>query len=170
MEDISDGDRYASALYVGVRDGAVDRTVGFDLEPGLLGALERAMEIVNADMRSSGLPGVGRLVIPEWTTNAVVESWTGVSGSGGGIFPASGSDPVSALVAVADDAQDAVMETLWEVWPVCPAHQIGAHAQPDDGHAVWWCSGGGGHAFAPIGQLGSQSTRRKRAKKRDRSG
>jgi hypothetical protein len=200
---IPDFDRYAQAVYTGVRDGAVDREAafdlanlvlvyyprngaarelaeasvtdcgeqrlieaagtllaaqdwepGFDVEPGLLRVLEQAMDTVNADLRSSDLPGVGRLLVPEWTTNAWVQSWDGTFGGGSGIFPASGGDPVSALVAVADEAQDAVMETIWEVWPVCDAHAIGVHAGLHDGAAVWWCSAGGGHVLAVIGQLG----------------
>jgi len=194
---------YAIALYVGVRDGAVDRTVAFDLacavldyfplneaarelaqasvadgdeprlteaarrfladqgfepdfelEPGLLTALERAMDVVNADMRATGLPGTGRLVVPDWSQNAFVVTWSGNYGSTSGIFPSDGGDPVTALAAVADHAQDALMETLWAPWPVCPAHQLGVHARVHAGDAVWWCNGAGGHVVTPVGQWG----------------
>jgi hypothetical protein len=178
---MSEWDRYASAVYVGVRDGAVDRTAafdlaslvleyyplkeaarelaeasiadgnesrltkaarrllaaesfepGFDLEPGLLTTLEEAMEAVNADMRATGLPGTGRLVVPRWEWspyNAFVLTWAGDYGSTSGIFPQEARDPVTALAAVADHAQDALMETLGEAWPVCPAHAPAAHAR-----------------------------------------
>ena len=37
-----------------------------------------------------------------------------------------------------DSLEPALM--LWgTVWPVCPAHNLGAHAQEHDGAAVWWC-------------------------------
>jgi hypothetical protein len=127
---------------------------GFAEEPGWLAALEEAMSMVNADMRASELPGTGRLVVdqdPDCPPRAWVETWDGYRGSGGGIFPGSGSDPLSALVAVADDAQDAVMESVWEAWPVCPAHRLGVHPGERDGAAAWWCKGGGGHVAAAIG-------------------
>ena len=87
---------------------------GFDEEPGWLTALQHAMDVVNRDMRACGLPGTGRLVVPEWSPNAFAQSWDNDSSTSSGIYPISGSDPVSALVAVADDAQDAVMHTIWE--------------------------------------------------------
>jgi hypothetical protein len=59
---------------------------------------------------------------------------------------------VSALVAVADDAQDALMEELWAVWPVCPVHRLGVHARHHDKAAVWWCAGDDGHPVAAIGE------------------
>lgn len=204
MTDISEWDRYADAVYAGVRDGAVDRTAafdlacmvleyyplneaagelaeasiadgdesrltdaarnfldaegfepGFDLEPGLLTTLEQAMESVNADIRATGLPDTARLIIPEWSPyNAFVVTWAGDFGSTSGICPQEARDPVLALAAVADQAQDALMETLEEAWPVCPAHRLGAHARSHEGTAIWWCNGAGGHVAAPIGQWG----------------
>lgn len=43
------------------------------------------------------------------------------------------------------------MDGLFTAWPVCPRHHFGAHARTDGGEAVWWCSGGTGHAVAAIG-------------------
>jgi hypothetical protein len=83
--------------------------------------------------------------------NAYVETWDGYTSSMG-IYPASGADPLSALVAVADDAQEALMEALWVAWPVCPVHRLGVHAGDDKQSAVWWCAGDGGHAVAAIGE------------------
>ena len=116
------------------------------------GALSRALDVVNADVRATGLPGTLRLVRPEWADqNVFVETWDGGHGSGSGIFPDNGG-AVPALVAVADEAQDAVMESIWGAWPVCPAHDLGVHAEERDGYAVWRCQGGGGHTVARIGQ------------------
>jgi len=128
---------------------------GFAEEPAWFAALTGALDRVNADMRATGLPGIARLVDPERSgQRAWVETWDGHRGSGSGVFPASGKDPVTALEAVADEAQDAVMETIWGAWPVCPAHTMGAHAEVRDGTAVWWCKGAGGHAIAAIGAWG----------------
>ena len=126
---------------------------GFDLEPVLLAGLEAALEAIKADMRATGLAGPVRLIITDWNSppHAYAE-FRGHSGNGSGIGPDNGSDPRWALVAVADDLQDAVMETLWEVWPLCSAHNLGAHARAHDGTAVWWCNASGGHIIAPIGK------------------
>jgi hypothetical protein len=131
---------------------------GFDLEPGRLVALEEALEAVKADMQATGLPGLARLAVPEWSSplHAFVEFRGGGYGSATGIAPANGGNPVWALVAVADEAQDSVMETPWEAWPVCPSHQLGAHAQEHEGAAVWWCNGDGGHVIAAIGKWNSR--------------
>ncbi|MBW6434888.1 hypothetical protein KZ829_14190 [Actinoplanes hulinensis] len=127
---------------------------GFTEEPEWLTRLEDAMRLVNQDVAATGLPDRCRLRVDEeyWpghNGNAHAETWDGHSGTGVGVFPASGADPVSALVAVAEDAQDAVMHMLWSAWPVCPVHRLGVHARSHDGAAVWWC--GDGHAVAAIG-------------------
>jgi hypothetical protein len=123
---------------------------GFAEEPGWLAALEEALEIVKLDIRAGGVPGTGHLYVWE-ERNAFVE-WDGYNSHAGGIHPFLGSGPLSALVAVADDAQDAVMHAIWTPWPVCPAHSLGTHAMEREGAAVWWCKGAGGHVAAPVGQ------------------
>ncbi len=94
-----------------------------------------------------------RLVVlsQSWPSHAYVE-FRGGYGSTSGIAPEVGSNPLWALVAVADEAQDSVMETLKGVWPVCPTHQLGAHSREHAGQGVWWCNGDGGHVIAAIGQ------------------
>lgn len=124
---------------------------GFDDEPGWLAALEEALEIVKADLRACGLPDTVRLYTWDGSPNAAVDAWAANS-SGGGIYPAAGQDPVTALVAVADDAQDAVMHSVWGAWPTCPEHSLGVHALEHGGAAVWWCGIGGGHVVARVGQ------------------
>ena len=125
---------------------------GFDVEPSRLAVLEEALETVRSDVHATGLPGPVRLVVPEWSETARVESWGGGYGSTTGIAPEIGSNPLWALVAVADETQDSVMETIEGVWPVCPTHQLGAHSREYEGQAVWWCNGDGGHLIAAIGQ------------------
>jgi hypothetical protein len=129
---------------------------GFRGEPARLEALERALEVIEADVRATGLSGPLGLILNDWDdpvqyAHAVFRG--GGSGSTVGIHPAAGSDPVQALVAVADDLQNSVMHILWgTVWPVCPAHHLGAHARDHEGAAVWWCNGSGGHVIAAIGK------------------
>jgi hypothetical protein len=122
----------------------------FDDEPGWLAALEEALEIVKADLRASGLPDTVRLYTWDGSPNAGVDAWAANS-SGVGISPEAGKDPVTALVIVADEAQDAIMHSVWGAWPACPEHGLGVHAREHDGAAVWWCATGG-HAVARIGQ------------------
>jgi hypothetical protein len=127
---------------------------GFDAEPSRLAVLEEALEAVRSDMQATGLPGPVRLVVPSrsWPAHAHVEFRGGGYGSTTGIAPQIGSNPVWALVAVADETQDSVMETLKGVWPVCPTHQLGPHSREHEGEAVWWCNGDGGHVIAAIGK------------------
>jgi hypothetical protein len=124
----------------------------FDDEPEWLAALEEALEIVKADLRASGLPDTVRLYTWEGSTNVGVDAWAANSTSGG-ITPEEGKDPVTALAAVADDAQEAVMHSIWGAWPTCPEHRLGVHARAHEDAAVWWCRINGGHAAARVGQL-----------------
>ncbi|MFC4068312.1 hypothetical protein [Actinoplanes subglobosus] len=135
------------------RDDGVEP--GFLDAPELMVHVEEALRLVNRDVATIG-PGREcrfRFFDEERgrNGNAYVETWDGHTGSGCGVHPREGADPVSALVAVAEDAQDAVMHALWSAWPVCPGHRGGVHAREHDGAAVWWC-GGGGHAVALIGE------------------
>jgi hypothetical protein len=130
---------------------------GFKGEPGWLACLEDAMRLVNRDAAATGIRRPCRLRVHDdeganWSVNAYVETWDGYTGIAEGVYPASGADLVSALVAVAGDAQDALMHALFATWPVCPVHRLGAHARDHEEAAVWWCSGDGGHAATPIGR------------------
>jgi hypothetical protein len=127
---------------------------GFDLEPGWLTTLEEALDAIRLDIQATRLsPGSVRLVTPEWSypPHAYVE-YQGICGSSAGIAPVAGSNALRALIAVADAAQDSVMEALWEAWPVCPSHQLGVHVQEGEGVPTWWCKGGGGHVAAAVGK------------------
>jgi hypothetical protein len=127
---------------------------GFALEPRLLARLEQALQIVSADLRATGLTGPARLVLNDGgePSHAFVE-FGGTFGPGNGITPGNGGNLRDALLSVADDLQDAVMDSLSTVWPVCPSHQRGAHPRETSGEPVWWCSGGvAGHVIAGIGR------------------
>jgi nitrogen regulatory protein PII-like uncharacterized protein len=148
-----DDDADRAVLVAAVRELLVRRfEPTFDDEPGWLASLEEALEIVKADLRASGLPDTLRLYTCEGSRNVGVDAWAANSTSDG-ISPEQGKDPVSALAAVADDAQDAVMHSIWGAWPICPEHRLGVHARARDGAAVWWCPIDGGHVIARIGQL-----------------
>jgi hypothetical protein len=130
---------------------------GFEQAPERFARLERALDAVRADMRATGLTGEVRLVRPGWTPrNAAVETWAGDQGWTGGISPSNAAGDLSALVAVAEQARQAIMESLQyqstgRVWPACPAHGVGTSPEARHGTGVWWCDGGNGHVAAEIG-------------------
>ena len=136
---------------------------GFELAPERFARLERALDAVRADMRATGLTGEVRLSRPDWSPgHAVVETWAGDQGWTGGISPSDAADDLSALVAVAEQARQAIMESLryqstGRVWPACPAHGAGTSPEVRRGTGVWWCDGGGGHVAAEIGHWGDGS-------------
>jgi hypothetical protein len=122
-------------------------------------ALESVLRVVESDVRATGLDGSISLIPndadPEAHVYAVFRG--GGSGSTVGIESSQADDPVEALVAVADDLQNSIMHMLWgTVWPVCPAHNLGAHARNHNGAAVWWCNSSGGHVIAAIGRWNAQ--------------
>jgi hypothetical protein len=128
----------------------------FEQAPEWFARLERALDAVRADMRATGLTGEVRLVRPGWTPNAVVRTWVGDTGWTGGIFSSDAADDLSALVAVAEQGRQAIMESLGyqstgTVWPACPAHGLGTLPEARNGAGVWWCDGGDGHVAAKIG-------------------
>ena len=141
---------------------------GFEQEPERFARLERALDAVRTDMRATGLTGEVRLVRPGWTPrNAVVETWAGDQGWTAGIFPSYAADDLSALVAVAEQARQAIMESLLyqstgRVWPACPAHGLGTSPEARHGTGVWWCDGGDGHVAAEIGHWAASQPSRYR--------
>ncbi|WP_244336576.1 hypothetical protein [Streptomyces seoulensis] len=87
------------------------------------------------------------------------------------------TDPVAADIAadIADAAQETVQAVLWQVWPVCPEHRGGVHAEArsDGGQAVWWCRAGEGHELCEVGGLSQTlgwARRAPRRKERRRAG
>lgn len=130
---------------------------GFDQAPDRLARLERVLETVRADLRATGLTGELKLARPEWTPNVAVQSWTGDTGWTTGVFSSEAADDLSALVAVAEQARQAVMESLdyqftGRAWPACPKHGLGTSPEARGGIGVWWCGGdGNGHIVAEIG-------------------
>jgi hypothetical protein len=128
--------------------------LGLSEEPGRLAALDDAMRLVNDDLTASGLPhGRLRFLDSGYRVDDTLfaESWDGTLSTSAGVPSSAGAGPLCALLAVADDAQDAVVHTIWSAWPVCPVHRVGTDPREHDAAAVWWCSGDGGHAASKIG-------------------
>ena len=139
---------------------AVDYVPDFAVEPRLLVALQQVLEIVVRDLRATGLDGQARLVVPEGgQPDRAYLQYEGSFASTGGLGPSEATgrrNPADSLVLVADELQDAVMDSLVVAWPVCPSHHFGAHPRVADDHAVWWCTGARGHVIAAIGRWGAQ--------------
>jgi len=116
--------------------------------------LRTALEVVERDVRATGIEGTLRLVTPDW--DGVGNVWVEFQGGfhGNGIPPVAGADAQGALAVVADAVQETIMELTWKVWPVCGTHDRGLRAELHDEVAVWRCTGGGTHTVAPIGELG----------------
>jgi hypothetical protein len=127
----------------------------FDTEPRLFAQLEDALEAVRTDMRATGLAGPVGLAFVDHSDRYLRNVFADFRGSfsyTSGVSPRHADDRISALLAVADDVQDAVMGFLMTTWPVCQEHGLGAHPVEHAGQAAWWCNGGGtGHVIAPIG-------------------
>ncbi|GII55979.1 hypothetical protein Pth03_43680 [Planotetraspora thailandica] len=138
----------------------MDFEPGFDLEPGWWATLETAAKVVEGDLRASGIEGALGITMPDWDDSGCARvEFRGACGSPP-IWPSSGKDIGVALAEVADATQDEVMEVTWMVWPTCPEHRLGLHADLVEGTAVWQCAGGGTHVAARIGELGGSSRRR----------
>ncbi len=135
----------------------VDYVPDFRIEPRLLEVINHALEILAQDLRATGLTGRARAVLPD-NPDVVPTAWLQYQNSFGhtsGIWSSQVTEDGPELLAlVADELQDAVVEFLFGVWPVCPQHQLGAHPKVIDGQASWWCSHGTGHSIAPVGQWG----------------
>lgn len=105
---------------------------GFKEEPCQLEVLEQALHVVEADVRATGLDGPVGSILNDWDDRGQVVHVVfqgGGSGSTVGIHPADASDPVGALVAVADDLQNSIMHVFWPgrlslsaraAWPITP--------------------------------------------------
>ncbi|MFI5688674.1 hypothetical protein [Streptomyces sp. NPDC051636] len=90
------------------------------------------------------------------------------------LWPDSATTLESAVSAVAEAAQDTMMECLWRVWPVCPAHDLGMHVGGASDRPAWCCAGGRtpkdpAHARAAVGELDTlQRPHRPNRKRRDK--
>ncbi|GAB2937965.1 hypothetical protein ACFMQL_16725 [Nonomuraea fastidiosa] len=146
--DPADLTRVAEAV---LRETSFEPT--FELEPGWWRALEDALAIVERDARATGVTGPLRLAVPEWDESG--QAWVEFRGAfqGNGMPPSTGRDPGRALAAVADAAQEVIVEMIWRAWPVCTEHDRGLRAAILGETPVWLCSAAGTHRVAAIGEL-----------------
>lgn len=135
----------------------------FDLEPGLLASLEEDLRVVERDVRAAGIAGTLRMIVPDWDSTGM--AWVEFEG----ICQGNGLGSRAWLCSVADATQEVVMEVIWRAWPVCPVHDRGLRAEPEDGIAVWRCTGDGTHTVAPVGELPPRGARRQRNPRARRS-
>jgi len=141
---------------------------GRPIPPGEYPAWDAALALVNHDLDAL-LPGRGPLRLwgtPSWDEEGGGE-WVYVV-MPDGTWHGNQLPEEAGVLEVADAAQETVVEVLWEVWPVCEAHQLGMHGREEGGRDVWWCAGEGGHVVGAVGELepGGGQERRKERKRR----
>ncbi|WP_189300932.1 hypothetical protein [Streptomyces cinerochromogenes] len=139
---------------------------------------EEALAVVNRDLAAS-LPGQRPLRLLAYPAEGgepaqVYVALANGDAHGTSLEPARSA--AEALPAVAEAAQDTVMECLWQVWPVCTLHGLGMHVAEEAGRPVWRCAGGGpsgepAHVRAVVGELDTvhRPRRPNRKRRKDRA-
>ncbi|MGX1541013.1 hypothetical protein [Streptomyces adustus] len=129
---------------------------GFDLAPERLETLRNALRIVARDLPTRGIEGEPQIEVLEdcYPEGAGVRLADGARLNWGGpILPSMCDDPTTALASLTTMIQESLLEWTWQVWPVCPRHNLGVHGSKREREVVWWCAGEGGHMLAPVGDL-----------------
>ncbi|MYT69634.1 MULTISPECIES: hypothetical protein [unclassified Streptomyces] len=137
---------------------------GFELAPERLETLRAALRVVARDLPTRGIEGEPEIeILEDWfPVGAGVRLADGVQLNWGGpILPNMCDDPVMALTSLATLIQESLLERTRQVWPVCPRHDLGAHAVEHDREVAWSCAGDGGHTLAPVGELALALGRRR---------
>lgn len=144
---------------------------------------DEALALVNRDLAAT-LPEQRPLRLIAWPADAedegeaerVYVALDNGDAHGDSLGPAP-SSATAALRAVAEAAQDTVMECLWQAWPVCTLHNLGMHLGEGEGEGegaggvVWWCAGPGRpddpeHPRAAVGELDTVHRPRRPNRKR----
>ncbi|MGX1851594.1 hypothetical protein OIU91_39160 [Streptomyces sp. NBC_01456] len=126
---------------------------------------DRALALVNRDLALT-LPDQGSLQLlglpsyDEDVAEYVCVALANGEWHGNVVDPDSADNPVLALAAITDAAQETVAECLWQAWPVCDQHDRGMHPRESDGQLSWWCAGRNSpcepaHIRAAVGGLDS---------------
>ncbi|MDX6331757.1 MAG: hypothetical protein QOI83_4140 [Streptomycetaceae bacterium] len=159
----------------GFRDSSDPRPVSQGEYPCLDGALV----LLNRDLAAT-LPKqepLRLMALPGWEVDGPENVYVALANGewhGNSMDEGAAETLDGALYAVADAAQDTVMERLWRVWPLCAEHDIGMHLREADGRLSWWCAGervrrGPAHIRAAVGELDTfVRPRRPNRKKRRR--
>ncbi len=143
----------------------MDFDPGFALAPERLETLRAALGIVARDLATRGIEGEPEIEVLQdcFPVGAGVRLADGeLLNWGGPVLPGMCDDPAVALTSLAIMIQESLLERTWQVWPVCPRHDLGVHGSQRDGAAVWWCAGDGGHMLAPVGELSPAPASRRR--------
>jgi hypothetical protein len=143
--------------------------------PGEHPLWDEALAVVNRDLAVT-LPEQGPLRLiayPGWEDGEPERLYVALAnGDAHGNSLGPEATAAGALPAVAEAAQETVMECLWQAWPVCTLHGLGMHVAEDAGRASWRCAGTShpndpAHVRAAIGELGTlDRPHRKRPKDR----
>lgn len=128
---------------------------------------DEALALVNRDLAVT-LPDQGHLQLlglpsfseDEGEAEGVCVATANGEWHGDALDPDSADNPVLALTALTDAAQETVTECLWQAWPLCGEHNLGMHPREADGQLSWWCAGGPNrrgpaHIRAAVGGLDS---------------
>ncbi|WP_225801033.1 hypothetical protein [Streptomyces sp. NK15101] len=148
--------------------------------PGEYPFWDAALALVNRDLAAT-LPGRGPLRpvgLPPYHGDESEDVRIALADGewhGNSLDPSSADDPVLALWAVADAAQETVVECLWRAWPLCGEHDLGMHPREADGRLSWWCAGGTvprgpAHVRAAVGGLDALVRPHRPDRKRRRQG
>ncbi|MGW2717417.1 hypothetical protein [Streptomyces sp. NPDC001492] len=137
------------------------------VQPGEYPALDEALALVNRDLAAT-LPEQAALRMmarPHWEESELEIVYLSPPNGdwwGSRLWlnspEAPRDDPLATLTVVAEAAQDALTEDLWQAWPVCTVHDLGMHLGEADGRPVWRCVGTGqdpAHVRAAVGELGT---------------
>ncbi|GAA3396322.1 hypothetical protein [Cryptosporangium minutisporangium] len=116
-------------------------------------AVQRDLDVIGAEIGLVGAYSGGYRIV-------LTDTGDFLSGE-----PLYADDESDALWCAASNAQALVNEFRWQVWPVCPEHDLGLHlwsagAGPDwtldhtDWNVpAWRCRAGKGHEVALVGEL-----------------
>ncbi|MER5600022.1 hypothetical protein [Streptomyces sp. NPDC002265] len=123
-----------------------------------------ALRIVARDLPTRGIEGEPQIeVLDDWfpAGAGVRLADGGRLNWGGPVLPSMCDDPATALTSLTIMIQESLHEWTWQVWPVCPRHDLGVHGSKREQKVVWWCAGEGGHLLAPVGELARALGRRR---------
>jgi hypothetical protein len=121
----------------------------------------RACDLVAADaLATLGETIEISTVNDEWGVRVAVDGQV-VSG-----VPLHSIGEVELVVRVADAAQEEIMDDR-RVWPECPHHNAGLHAELREGKPIWDCRVGD-HQVRHVGHLGEANISRGAPRRRDR--
>ncbi|KIZ16426.1 hypothetical protein [Streptomyces natalensis] len=141
---------------------------------------DEALALVNRDLAVT-LPDQGLLQLlglPSYDEDVAEYVYVALANGewhGNVVDPHSADNPLLALTAITDAAQETVTECLWQTWPVCDEHDLGMHPREAAGQLSWWCAGGNipsepGHIRAAVGGLASLVHPARPHRKRRREG